>query len=52
MLNFTSRTSTDRGPGSRDGLPESAERATFAAGQPVPDSNFVPEEKSPAPQPV
>ncbi len=34
MLNFTRKASTDRGRGadSRDGLPESAERATFAAG--------------------
>jgi hypothetical protein len=32
MLNFTKKVSADRGPGSRDGLPESAERATFAAG--------------------
>jgi peptide-methionine (S)-S-oxide reductase len=32
MLNFTKKASVDRGPGSRDGLPESAERATFAAG--------------------
>jgi peptide-methionine (S)-S-oxide reductase len=35
MLNFTRKASTDRGrvgPGSREGLPESAERATFAAG--------------------
>ena len=32
MLNFTRKASTDRGLGSRDALPESAERATFAAG--------------------
>ena len=32
MLNFTKKASADRGSGSRDGLPESAERATFAAG--------------------
>ncbi len=32
MLNFTRKASIDRGPGSREGLPESAERATFAAG--------------------
>jgi peptide-methionine (S)-S-oxide reductase len=35
MLNFTKKASADRGrvgPGFRDGLPESAERATFAAG--------------------
>ena len=32
MLNFTKKASVDRGPGSREGLPESAERATFAAG--------------------
>jgi peptide-methionine (S)-S-oxide reductase len=32
MLNFTKKASSDRGAGSRSGLPESAERATFAAG--------------------
>jgi peptide-methionine (S)-S-oxide reductase len=32
MLNFTRKASSDRGSGSRDGLPERAERATFAAG--------------------
>ncbi|HEY1712785.1 MAG TPA: peptide-methionine (S)-S-oxide reductase MsrA [Solirubrobacteraceae bacterium] len=32
MLNFTKKASADRGPGSRDALPSSAERATFAAG--------------------
>ncbi|HTU95133.1 MAG TPA: peptide-methionine (S)-S-oxide reductase MsrA, partial [Solirubrobacteraceae bacterium] len=32
MLNFTKKAVADRGAGSRDGLPESAERATFAAG--------------------
>jgi peptide-methionine (S)-S-oxide reductase len=35
MLNFTKKASVDRGrvgPGFRDGLPEGAERATFAAG--------------------
>ena len=32
MLNFTKKASADRGPGSRAGLPERAERATFAAG--------------------
>jgi peptide-methionine (S)-S-oxide reductase len=36
MLNFTRKASTDRvgrvGTGAREGLPESAERATFAAG--------------------
>ena len=32
MLNFTKKASADRGSGSRDGVPESAERATFAAG--------------------
>jgi peptide-methionine (S)-S-oxide reductase len=32
MLNFTKKASADRGSGSREGLPESAERATFAAG--------------------
>jgi peptide-methionine (S)-S-oxide reductase len=32
MLNFTKKASADQGPGSRDGLPESAERATVAAG--------------------
>lgn len=32
MLNFTKRASADRGLGSRDGLPDSAARATFAAG--------------------
>jgi peptide-methionine (S)-S-oxide reductase len=32
MLNFTKNASADRGAGSRDDLPESAERATFAAG--------------------
>jgi methionine-S-sulfoxide reductase len=32
MLNFTKKASADRGPGSRDRLPQSAERAIFAAG--------------------
>ena len=32
MLNFTKKASADRGTGSRDGLPESAERVTVAAG--------------------
>src|SRR5947209_16324213 len=32
MLNFTKKASADRGAGSRDGLPEGTERATFAAG--------------------
>jgi peptide-methionine (S)-S-oxide reductase len=32
MLNFTKKASTDRGAGSRDALPENAERATVAAG--------------------
>ena len=32
MLNFTRKVSADRGPGSRSGLPDRAERATFAAG--------------------
>jgi peptide-methionine (S)-S-oxide reductase len=32
MLNFTKKTSADRGAGSRDGQPQGAERATFAAG--------------------
>jgi peptide-methionine (S)-S-oxide reductase len=32
MLNFTKKASADRGSDSRDGLPEGAERATFAAG--------------------
>ena len=32
MLNFTKKASADRGAGSRAGLPDSAERATFAAG--------------------
>src|ERR1700744_6170580 len=32
MLNFTRKASSDRGAGSRDDLPERAERATFAAG--------------------
>jgi peptide-methionine (S)-S-oxide reductase len=32
MLNFTRKASSDRGAGSRDRLPERAERATFAAG--------------------
>jgi peptide-methionine (S)-S-oxide reductase len=32
VLNFTKKATADRGPGSRAGLPENAERATFAAG--------------------
>jgi peptide-methionine (S)-S-oxide reductase len=32
MLNFIKKASADRGTGSGEGLPESAERATFAAG--------------------
>jgi peptide-methionine (S)-S-oxide reductase len=32
MLNFTKKATADRGPSSRSGLPENAERATFAAG--------------------
>jgi peptide-methionine (S)-S-oxide reductase len=32
VLNFTRKVSADRGPGSRSGLPDHAERATFAAG--------------------
>jgi peptide-methionine (S)-S-oxide reductase len=32
MLNFTEKATADRGAGSREGLPESAQRATFAAG--------------------
>src|SRR5947209_4568868 len=32
MLNFTKKASSDRGAGSRSGLPKGAERATFAAG--------------------
>ena len=32
MLNFTKKASVDRGHGSREGLPERAQRATFAAG--------------------
>ena len=32
MLNFTKKVSTDRGPGSTANLPETAERATVAAG--------------------
>jgi peptide-methionine (S)-S-oxide reductase len=32
LLNFTRKASADRGSGSRDGLPDTAERATFAAG--------------------
>jgi peptide-methionine (S)-S-oxide reductase len=32
MFNFTKKATADRGPGSGAGLPENAERATFAAG--------------------